>query len=83
MAEGGAHDAGLAAHQLLVHMQGHGGGGVGEAQGRAEERRGGWGGGNRCKIITKHSTFTRNGVGVGGRVNKRIVLDASVSLRTI
>lgn len=40
MAKGGAHDSGLAAHQLLVHVQGHGGGGVGKAQGRAEERRG-------------------------------------------
>lgn len=52
MAEGGAHDAGLAAHQLLVHVQGHGGGGVGEAQGRAEERRGGWGaGGTDVKLL--------------------------------
>lgn len=35
MAEGGAHDARLAADQLLVDVQSHGGGGVGEAQRRA------------------------------------------------
>lgn len=35
VAEGGAHDARLAADQLLVDVQGHGGGGVGEAQRRA------------------------------------------------
>lgn len=43
VAKGRAHDSRLAAHQLLVHVQGHRGRGVGEAQGRAEERGGGGG----------------------------------------
>lgn len=35
VAEGGAHDARLAADQLLVDVQSHGGGRVGEAERRA------------------------------------------------
>lgn len=47
VAEGGAHDARLAADQLLVHVQSHGGGRVGEAQCRAAGEGGGGGTGRR------------------------------------
>lgn len=43
VAKGGAHDARLTTDQLLVHVQSHGGGGVGEAQRRAAERGAGTG----------------------------------------
>lgn len=43
VAERRAHDGRLAANQLLVDVQGHGGGGVGEAQRRAAGRGAGTG----------------------------------------